>query len=183
VANIVFPDAPLYNTAAYGEAAAEAKKHSQPGKALRNEKTAAPKKGLFESFFKSNVEKTTEFPFSEESTALLLDAVHNAGDTLLKHPLPGEIKQYKNAVRNFINYVVENSYDKELVEGVPNWTLPEGKAKDPAKATSRKLFVKIQIVNEKLEALALGVLKGQHEKLALLGRIEEINGLIVDLLE
>ncbi|MDR2768615.1 MAG: YaaR family protein [Treponema sp.] len=184
MANIIFPDAAPYNSAAYGETAAEAQKRSPLGKALRNKKTVSSQKGLFGTLFKSNVEKTDELPFSEESTAFLVGALRSAGDNLAKRPLPEEIKEYKGAVRNFINYVVENAYDKELVEGVPNWTKPPSRRpKDPEKATSRLIFVKIQVIDTKLEELAASILKGQSEKLALLGRIEEINGLLVDLLE
>jgi uncharacterized protein YaaR (DUF327 family) len=38
-------------------------------------------------------------------------------------------------------------------------------------------------VDRKLEQLAAGILAGQHSQMDILARVEEINGLLVDLLQ
>jgi len=40
----------------------------------------------------------------------------------------------------------------------------------------------IQVVDHKLEQLAAGILAGQRSRLEILARVEEINGLLVDLI-
>jgi uncharacterized protein YaaR (DUF327 family) len=46
----------------------------------------------------------------------------------------------------------------------------------------RKKFTQVEIIDQKLEQLAAGILSNQKDQLGLLGKIEEINGLLVDLL-
>ncbi|MDR3334505.1 MAG: DUF327 family protein [Treponema sp.] len=109
-------------------------------------------------------------PFSEEAVKELLDEVHSTGDALKNRPLPEEIQRYKKAVRNFLHYVVENGYttEKQFV-GV---TL---------KRRQEKTLV--HVVDRKLEQLAAGILAGQTTQLEILARLEEITGLLVDLMQ
>ena len=112
---------------------------------------------------------------SEEAVQILLDDVHNTGDNLKRRPLPLEMLEYKKAVRNFLNYVVENSYEIQ-----------------PARITKKKITVRgekrweekhhhqIRVVDQKLEELAAGILLKQINELELGSRLEEITGLLVD---
>jgi len=45
----------------------------------------------------------------------------------------------------------------------------------------QKKYVIIRVIDEKLEDLAAHVLKSQGEQLDILDRIDEINGLLIDL--
>ena len=49
-----------------------------------------------------------------------------------------------------------------------------------ANIAKRKRFTLVKVIDEKLEALA-SVLAAQKEQLAILAQIDEINGLLVDL--
>jgi uncharacterized protein YaaR (DUF327 family) len=99
----------------------------------------------------------------------LLDDVHSAGDVLKEKQLPDTIIAYKEAVRHFIRYVVSRTYDvSETISGT--------------NILKRKKFTQIQVLDEKLEQLAAGILSNQRSQMDLLGRIEEINGLLVDLM-
>jgi len=107
---------------------------------------------------------------SEEALQKLLDDVHSAGDALKERPMDEEIRRYKQAVRGFLHYVVKNGFDtKEQASGV--------------NIMKRKVHTLVQVVDQKLEQLASAVLSGQSSQLDLLARLEEINGLLVDLLE
>jgi len=68
-------------------------------------------------------------PVSEETVNSLMDDVRDAGDILKNRPLPEEIMRYKMAVRNFINYVVQNCYSLEYEEGLPNKLRPDFKGR------------------------------------------------------
>jgi uncharacterized protein YaaR (DUF327 family) len=109
-------------------------------------------------------------PVSDEVIKELLDAVHSAGDDLKNRPLPQEILQYKHAVRNFLQFVVKNSYivEKQYI-GV--------------NVRKRKEKTLVQVVDQKLEQLAAGILAGQTAQLEILARLEEITGILIDLLE
>lgn len=105
----------------------------------------------------------------EKILETLLDDVHSAGDALKDKQLPDTIIAYKQAVRQFVRYVVGRTFDvSETISGV--------------NILKRKKFMQLQVIDEKLEQLAAGILSNQRAQMDLLGRIEEINGLLVDLL-
>jgi uncharacterized protein YaaR (DUF327 family) len=106
---------------------------------------------------------------SEEAVQELLDAVQSAGDDLKHRPFPEEILSYKKAVRDFLHYVVENSYKLEKSQTA----LGLKKGIEPYKY--------IRIIDQKLEELAAGILTRQINQLDLKSKLEEITGLLVDL--
>ncbi|MCL2802237.1 MAG: YaaR family protein [Treponema sp.] len=125
-----------------------------------------------------------DLPASSDSVNLLMDEVRDAGDRLKKRPLPEEIIRYKQAVRNFINYVVQNCYSKESEEGIPNFLKPgfKGRRGTP-QAMESKSYTKIQVIDKRLEDLAAMLLSSQSQQMELASRLEEIRGLLIDLLQ
>jgi uncharacterized protein YaaR (DUF327 family) len=125
-----------------------------------------------------------EFPFSAETTDMLAEEIHTAGDELRKRPFPDEIIRYKQAVRNFMHYVVKNSYTVDTVEGLPNYLRPayRGERGTP-EAFKRNPHTRVQVIDKKLEDMAAEILAGQTDQLKLTSRLEEIKGLLVDLLQ
>jgi uncharacterized protein YaaR (DUF327 family) len=119
---------------------------------------------------------------SEEAVQELLDAVRGAGDDLRQRPVPEEILKYKKAVRNFLHYVVQNGYTVEKQAGIPNAQKPgyKGSLWDPAAKRAMEFHV-VQVVDQKLDRLAAEILTGQISQLKLLAKLEEITGLLVDL--
>jgi uncharacterized protein YaaR (DUF327 family) len=110
-----------------------------------------------------------DYPPSEQALQELLDDVHSAGDALRLRPLAEEIKRYKQAVRQFLHYVVANNYAVKT----ENYLFNHEKR--------RKTL--IEVVDRKLEQLAGGILSGQLGQIDILARLDEITGLLVDLLQ
>ncbi len=106
----------------------------------------------------------------EKILETLLDEVNSAGDRLKERQTPDAIIAYKDSVRSFVRYVVEQAFE-----------VSEKTSSVRIRARTKK-FTQVRIIDEKLEQLAAGILSNQKDHLALLGRIEEINGLLVDLL-
>jgi len=125
-----------------------------------------------------------DLPVSENTVNKLMDEVRNTGDILRSRPFPEEIMRYKQAVRNFMNYVVKNSYAVEHEEGIPNFLRPgfSGRRGTP-EAMQGKMYTKIQVIDKKLEDLAAMLLTSQNQQMQLVSRLEEIRGLLVDLLQ
>jgi uncharacterized protein YaaR (DUF327 family) len=121
---------------------------------------------------------------SDESVNILMDEVRNTGDVLINRPLPEEIMRYKQAVRNFINYVVNNCYTLDHEEGIPNKFKPgfRGRRSSP-EAEKSYGYTRIQVIDKKLEDLAAILLANQGRQMELISRLEEIRGLLVDLLQ
>ena len=158
---------PLINPAVYGNLKPEIKQTREKGKARSARETS------FSEVLEDQLQETEalqDLPVSEEVLQRLLDDVHSSGDDLKKHPFPEEIKRYKQAVRNFLHYVVDNAYAaEEQISGI-----------NPVR---RKTYTIIQVVDQKLEQLAAGILAGQIVQLNLLARIDEINGMLVDIFQ
>ncbi|MDR0300687.1 MAG: YaaR family protein [Treponema sp.] len=181
MAKVEGTDTSLYmNPAAYAQVKDEKKS-----------KTSRTGKTSFSSLFDDLRGKTAdeigplqELPVSENTVNILMDEVRSAGDVLRGRPFPEEIMRYKQAVRNFMNYVVKNSYALEHEEGIPNFLRPgfSGRRGTP-EAMQGKMYTKIQVIDKKLEDLAAMLLSGQKQQMELVSRLEEIRGLLVDLLQ
>ena len=123
-------------------------------------------------------------PVSEETLDFLMDEVRSTGDTLRKKPFPDEILRYKSAVRNFVNYVVQNSFELTHEAGIPNYLKANFKApKGTPEAMAQKQHLKIRVIDERLESLAAMLLSSQRQQIEIVARLEEITGLLVDLLQ
>jgi uncharacterized protein YaaR (DUF327 family) len=151
------------------------------------------KETLFAKIFDETIEEqekadarflTTGDITTEETLQELMDAVHSTGDSLRNHPLPNEVMHYKKAVKDFLRYVVENTYVIEQEIGIPNSLKPGfKKPRSSPEAKERKTYQMIQVVDRKLDQLAAVILAGQSTQLDILARLEEITGILVDLLQ
>ncbi len=99
----------------------------------------------------------------------LLDQVHAIGEKIKENPTLALIQDYKKAVRGFLSYVVKHALALERTESGAN-------------VLKRKRFTLISIIDQRLERFAAEILAGQREQLEILRRIDEINGLLIDLL-
>ena len=108
--------------------------------------------------------------YSDGAIGELLDAVHEAGDRLKENLSIEQVQAYKKAVRNFIHHVVENAWSVE-------------KKTSGGNILKRKEFYRLAVIDESLEKLAAEILRNQRDRLEILRRIDEINGMLVDLLQ
>lgn len=126
----------------------------------------------------------------DDAAIYLKDAVDNAGNDLSESVTDENIQKFKTAVGHFIKFVVENNFEvsskrkknrlgKDML--VPsrtsfffsNYSVP------PKKVNPR---YQVQIINEKLDALTRATLEGQMNNLKILAQVDEIKGLIIDLM-
>ena len=122
-----------------------------------------------------------DLPVSEETETMLMDEVHSAGSALRDRPCQEEILRYKQAVRNFMNYVVKNSYALEQKRRPPARSRPGSHV--PELAAERKPYTMVHVIDKKLDDMAAAILAGQMDQLKLIAGLEEINGLLIDLLQ
>ncbi|MCQ2579136.1 MAG: YaaR family protein [Treponemataceae bacterium] len=162
-------------TSLYFSATAQARKKENEAK------KATTKKRIFADFLKDASESEEEklrnagFPPEiiglsyEKAVETLLDSVYSTGNDLRKNQTNEDIQKYKRAVKNFINYVVKTCFEVE-------------KHESNRSVLKRKKFFQIQVIDQKLEKLATEVLINQRDQLAFLAKIDEINGLLIDLI-
>jgi len=105
---------------------------------------------------------------TEEATAALLDQVFSLGDRLRSEQSTRNLESYKQAVRAFLSAVVERGMGlQEHASG--------------ANILKRKRYTLVRVVDSRLEELAAGVVSSQTNQLELLAKVDEINGLLIDL--
>ncbi len=98
----------------------------------------------------------------------LLDGVFSAGDQLKKLATLERIKEYRQRVRDFVKFVVSRTLTvEESTSGI--------------NLLRRKRFTLVKVIDRKLEELAVSVLSTQREQLDILAQVDEINGLLIDL--
>lgn len=107
-------------------------------------------------------------PAVEEETALLLDAVFEAGDRLKRRRDSATLRSYRDAVRRFLSAVVQRAVDvEERTSG--------------SSIMKRKRYALVKVIDTRLEQLAAGLVTSQSQQLDVLARVDEINGLLIDL--
>ncbi|MDR0624292.1 MAG: YaaR family protein [Treponema sp.] len=175
------PSGMFLNPATYSQIRAETKKN-QGQKVRGTQKT--PFSRLLEDEKNAALGPVPELPVSEETLNRLMDEVRSAGDDLRNRPFPDEIVAFKKAVRNFIHYVVENGYRIHESPGVPKFLKPGFRGiRGTPESQERKVYVQIQVIDKKLENMAAVILTSQIDQMELAARLEEITGLLVDLLQ
>jgi uncharacterized protein YaaR (DUF327 family) len=142
-----------------------------------DEKKAGKGKGLFRTVLGKAVDEAKgseasrsldSAGFSQASLEVLLDEVHEAGDRLKENPSVDLVQAYKKAVRDFIHHVVERSYSVEQKTSGRN-------------VLKRNAYFRVSVIDEALEKLAAEILRNQRDNLEILRRVDEINGMLVDL--
>lgn len=108
----------------------------------------------------------------DEAIVFLKDAMDLAGDELKQKQNLEAMEKYRKKVGQFMKYVARNNF--EIITKRRFGRNRKGKPVDP--------YVQIQIINQKLNQLANEMLILHGSNLRLLSRLEEVNGMIVDLL-
>lgn len=153
--------------------------------AKKNKKEEEQKKtGGIKAKFSDLLNKAEEVPITDpdlpmeiatmdfdEAVAFLMDGVTMAGEELKNSPLPEVYATYKKKITQFLHFVVKNSYDVESQTGIRS---PRFK--------NRKKYTIVTVVNEKLDQLAKDIMFLQSNQISMLAKIEEINGILIDLL-
>lgn len=155
------------------------------GKLLKGEETEEPQ------FVAEGLDLPAEVAAMsiDDAAVYLADAVSMAGNELSENLTQENLEQFKTSVRQFIGFVIANNFEvnsrrrknrlgKDMI--VPsrsnffsNYSLPPHRI-DPK--------YQIEVINKKLDALARETLSTQMNNLKILAQVNEIKGLIVDLM-
>jgi len=131
-----------------------------------------------------DVGAAASLPECEETLDFLMDEVRSTGDALRGRPFPEEILRYKRSVRNFIHYVVKNGFELSHETGIPKFLKANYKGPRGTPEAMKQLgYTKIRVIDERLETLAAMLLSSQKQQIEIASRLEEITGLLVDLLQ
>ncbi len=142
-------------------------------KSQKKEKLKSTKKNLFSRELNRAKEAATVSPAltGDEELAELMDNLFTNGEGLVKDPTINNLRLYRNSVSLFFKFVIKHSLNFDSIEGRLN-----------PKTFERKCYALVSVVDKKVDDIAKNVLGDQRKQFDLLGAVEEINGLIVDLI-
>lgn len=127
-------------------------------------KETAPTDGTFKFMLASNIEE------SELQARLntLMEEITMQGEKLAKKRDVKDMKHYRGLVKDFLNEVVTHShaFSRE------NFLDRRGR---------HRVYGIIRLVDENLDQLAQELMKDEKDNLAILGKIGEIRGLLLDI--
>ena len=171
------------NSSLYFSATALASKNvSQKDQDSKTEKTKKTKS--FDSLFteaRQNVELDISIPeikgmTIDQAKVFLIDSVYSEGELLKQNPVEENIRRFRKAITNFLKFVESQCYE---VEGeIVNIRVKVGNIRVP----KTKVYSLIKVVDEKLDNLAADILFNQKDQIALAAKVNEISGLLVDIL-
>ena len=172
------------NSSLYFSATALASKNvSQKDQDSKTEKTKKTKS--FDSLFteaRQNIELDVSIPeikgmTMEQAKEFLIDSVYSEGELLKQKPVEENLRRFRKAISNFLKFVESQCYDVEEEKGIPIRT-----GKGLMRVTKQKTYTLVKVVDEKLDSLAADILFNQKDQIALAAKVNEISGLLVDIL-
>jgi uncharacterized protein YaaR (DUF327 family) len=108
-------------------------------------------------------------PDGRKALEAILDEVHERGERLVQSPTIAHIKEYRKAVQGFLDFVVRHLLTVEEKTSGSN-------------VKKRKRFTQVRMIDQRLEQLVTAVLQNQGKQLDMLERVNEIQGLLVNLI-
>lgn len=143
------------------------------------------RKGLFSGLLKTAGEDapvdvpTTPGPLdtpgsvSEAVFRESVDQIFQLGEDLKRRQTMEAFTEYRKRIQLFFRYVVDNGLEAGKQTGLFDY-----RNLRPAKE-----YTLIRVIDRKLENLAVAILREQKDNLKILEKIDEIHGLLVDLLQ
>lgn len=108
-------------------------------------------------------------PGVDAPTERLFDAVHQTGQRLLDDRTYTAAQKYREAVRRFLGKILASANAVEVHESQQD-------------ILSRKRYYLVTEINRSVDRLLNGLVQTQLEQMEILSRLEEIEGMLVDLL-
>lgn len=175
------------NSSALYFSASQAVSTRQSKETDKKKKTSSAGKSIFHS----NLEKQqAEFQLTQEGLPLeilemsmdeaivfLKDQVDIAGDALQQNPGLSQIDDYRKKLSSLMKYISRNNYEILKID-----RKYRGRPLIDKKTGKQSYYIQVNVINKKLEQLTYDIIYNHSKNINLLARIEEINGLIVDLL-
>lgn len=142
-------------------------KVNQINAATQMENTSQVDRGTddFKFFLTSNIEETQ----LQEKLNLMLNDINVHGQQIARHMDIRDLKKYRELIKNFLNEVVNRSHKFSR----ENFLDRRGR---------HRVYGIIRLIDQNLDELAEELIKDEMDHLAILDKIGEIEGLLLDIL-
>ena len=166
----------------FQQANALALSHSKNQKTDKTEKKSSVRKSSFASAMERSQEEATlvqaGLPAAiagmdvEEAAIFLKDEADMAADRLRESQMPAEFEEYRRKVSQFLRFLEKNNFEVTVKQ--QRGKRRDGRPRDPR--------VQIKIINSELDIMARQMLLSHKDTITMLAKIDEINGMLVDLI-
>ncbi|MDA3847415.1 MAG: YaaR family protein [Vallitaleaceae bacterium] len=119
--------------------------------------------------FKFTLISQIEQPDLQAKIAGMIKDINKQGEKIAKHMDVKDMKKYRELVKGFINEVVTHSHEFTR----ENFLDKRGR---------HRVYGIVKLVDKNLDDLAQELIKEEKNHLSILGRIDEIRGLLLDLI-
>lgn len=118
-----------------------------------------------EGFF--DILLSTEKELSEKELKILIDSILNNGNKFVRSPTPKNLRDYKQAIKEYLKkiekFLIKVKEDVEIDGQTP------------------RIHVVAEIVDQKINDITEMIMKKEKNTISFASRVEEINGLLLDL--
>lgn len=104
---------------------------------------------------------------SEQQLQEMLKDIEKLGKRLTKTKTLEDARIYRNKIREYLTFILKNTY----------------MLKKDTNSLTFSIHTRVEIINEKLDELNRAVMEEQREAIDIADKIEEIKGLLVDVLQ
>ncbi len=120
--------------------------------------------GTFKFMLASQIQETE----LQERLASMMEEITMQGDKLAKHRDIKDMRKYRSLIKGFMNEIISRSHEFSR----ENFLDRRGR---------HRVYGIIRLVDETLDELAQELMKDEKDNLAILGKIGEIRGLLLDI--
>ena len=121
--------------------------------------------GSFKFTLISNIEEQT----LQARLNLLMDEIASQGKKITKHMDVTDLRHYRELIKEFMNEIINRSHKFSR----QNFLDKRGR---------HRVYGMIKLIDKNLEELALELMKEERDGITILNKIDEIRGLLLDLL-
>ena len=114
--------------------------------------------------------KEIEVNFAKEDLIKNLSEIDKLGEELMENPNLRLLEQYKKSVRAFLKEALKKMYKVDIKVSLRNL------------GREKKVFVNVSKIDKKLEEMTLKFLRKQGDTLSLIDSIEEVKGLLYNVI-
>ncbi len=131
---------------------------------VQQTQTAQPRDDTFQFMLASNIEEAG----LAERLNLMMQEITMQGDKIVKRMDVTDMKKYRALIKEFMNEIVNRSHKFSR----ENFLDRRGR---------HRVYGIIRLVDEKLDELAQELVKEECDKIAILAKVDEIRGLLLDI--
>ncbi len=131
---------------------------------VENKTTAKQTDGSFKFMLVSNIEEKD----LQNKLGSLMDQITEQGERIAKHMDVADMKKYRSLVKEFMNEVVTHSHEFSR----ENFLDRRGR---------HRVYGIVRLVDKNLDDLAQELVKDEKDNLSVLNKVDEIRGLLLDI--